>query len=180
MAIALVGLLLLENLLLLSWYPFYFGRGITVFSTWVPAPAAVRSELALESLERAVDDSPALRLVFHPLPDGRVAFRESYAPSFRRRYYPVMRGVVEMDRPGQRVQVVGLCNWNVIAISLGMLSLASMRAKLVVPTLLLGLLLAWSYWMQRRRFLEVAEAVRVQLAQPGAGMPPQAPFHPRR
>jgi hypothetical protein len=175
MAVALIGLLLIENLLLLAWYPRYFGWGITLFTERVPAPAALRPRLALNSLERDMAYGPWLPLAFRPLPDGRMAFRESYAPSFAWRYYPVMRGLVEVDPRRQEVRVVGLCNWNVIGIALGMTIMAAIRTDIAVALLLVWGLLLWSFYIQRRRFLEVAAAIRAQLALPDEGLQ----FRPR-
>lgn len=164
MALALIALLLIEVVLQLAWVPWYFGVGIVAFTARVPAPAALRSRLALNALERDVTNETWLPLVFRPLPDGRIAFRESFFISFARRYYPVMRGLVAVDTRRNEVRVVGLYNWNALLITLAIL-LASAMIPRAAPMLLMLPVFMVSYLIQRRRFTAVADAVRAQLAE---------------
>ncbi|WP_411849447.1 hypothetical protein ACLB90_10500 [Stenotrophomonas sp. LGBM10] len=163
MALALIALLLIEVVLQFAWVPRYFGCGIVAFTARVPAPAALRPRLALNCLERDVVNGAWQPLVFHPLPDGRIAFRESFFVSFARRYYPVMRGLVAVDTRRNEVRIVGLYNWNALFITLA-IPLASAMIPRAAPMLLVLSVFVASYLIQRRRFAAVADAVRAQLA----------------
>lgn len=162
MAVTLIALILLEVILQLAWNPLYFNFGISVFNERIPAAAEIRSRLKLNSLERDVATDTGFQLVFHTLPDGSVAFRESYLLSSGSHYYPVMRGRVIVDAKQRIVRVVGLCNWNVLCISLSLLPMIALLPK-ATPMLLILPLFFYSYWVQRRKFLSVAEAIRQQL-----------------
>lgn len=163
MAIALITLLLLETVLQLFWNSLYFPFGIPVFNARIPASAELRSRLALNSLERDVHSDTWLPLVFKPLPDGSMAFRETFFISTARRYYPVMRGLVIIDEDRRQIRVVGLCNWNVLAISLSLFPVIAIMPK-AAPMLFALPLFGYSYWVQRGRFQGVADAIREQLA----------------
>lgn len=163
MAIALIVLLLLETAFQLVWVGWYFATGIRVFEERIRAPAAVRSRLTLNSLERNVAPDKWIDLVFRTLPDGQIAFRESFFPSGSRRYYLVMRGRVEVDARRGEVRVVGLCNWNVLFIGLAVFPAIAMKPAAAAMLAVFPLFLI-SYLIQKRRFAGVAEAIRQQLA----------------
>ena len=91
MAIALIAVLLIETILLTAWVAGYFSWGITLFNERIAASPAMQARLSLGSLERDLPQDKWLQLAFHALPDGSMAFRESFAPSFGLRYFPVMR-----------------------------------------------------------------------------------------
>ncbi len=162
MALALIALLLLELVLQLAWNARYWCVGIVVFTQTLPASAAARNQLALGSLQHDVDPAGWLPLAFHRLPDGSLAFRERWGASVARRYYPVMRGRIVVDARRREVRVLGLCNWNVLAIALSSLPVAMLHPA--SAALLLVLPLFWvSHVFQRRRFLVVVQALRAQL-----------------
>ncbi len=162
MAMALIALLLLELLLQGFWNAAYWGAGIVVFKHSLPAAAAARNQLALGSLQHDVDPAGWLPLAFHALPDGSMAFRERWGASFARRYYPVMRGRIIVDAWRRQVRVLGLCNWNVVAIALSSVPVAVAHPASAALLLLLPLF-GVSYALQRRRFMAVVEALREQL-----------------
>ncbi|MGE8270408.1 MAG: hypothetical protein ACN6PT_15815 [Stenotrophomonas geniculata] len=164
MAIALIALLLIETVLLMAWVAGYFSWGITVFNERIAASPAMQARLSLGSLERDLPRDKWLRLAFHALPDGSMAFRESFAPSFGLRYFPVMRGRIVLNTRRHEVRVIGLCSWFVAILSLLLLllPLAAMR-PMVAPMLLVLLLLLASYLVQKRRYAAIVEALRMQL-----------------
>lgn len=88
----IVGLMALEIVLQVAWNPTYFGLGIRTFRERIPATAEMRERLVLNCLERDVATRQWTPLVFRALPDGRMAFRESFFAGITGRYYPVMRG----------------------------------------------------------------------------------------
>ncbi|UID77293.1 hypothetical protein J3U96_11795 [Stenotrophomonas maltophilia] len=111
MAIALIALLLLETVLLMAWVAGYFSWGIILFNERIAASPAMQARLSLGSLECDLPQDKWLRLAFHALPDGSMAFRESFAPSFGLRYFPVMRGRIVLNARRHEVRVIGLCSW---------------------------------------------------------------------
>ncbi|MDA5342791.1 hypothetical protein [Stenotrophomonas maltophilia] len=120
------------------------------------------AQLSLSSLERDLPQDKWLHLAFHALPDGSMAFRDSFAPSFGPRYFPVMRGRIALNVRRHEVRVIGQCSWFVAILSLLLLPLAAMRPMAAPLLLALPLFLA-SYLIQKRRYAAIAEALRMQL-----------------
>ena len=162
MAIALIALLLIETVLLMAWVASYFSWGITLFNERIAASPAMQVRLSLGSLERDLPQDRWLQLAFHALPDGSMAFRESFAPSFGLRYFPVMRGRIVLNARRHEVRVIGLCSWFVAILSLLLLPLVAMRPVVAPMLLVLPLFLA-SYLVQKRRYAAIVEALRMQL-----------------
>jgi hypothetical protein len=105
MAIALIAVLLIEVLLLVLWAPFFFRTGIVLFNQRIAATPAELAQLSLAGLEHDLPADTWLRLVFRALPDGSVAFCESFTPSFGGRYFPLMRGRVKIDARRRGIRV---------------------------------------------------------------------------
>jgi len=162
MAIALIALLLIETVLLMAWVTGYFSWGITVFNERIAASPTMQARLSLGSLERDLPQDRWLQLAFHALPDGSMAFRESFAPSFGLRYFPVMRGRIVLNTRRHEVRVIGLCSWFVAILSLLLLPLVAMRPMVAPMLLVLPLFLA-SYLVQKRRYAAIVETLRMQL-----------------
>ncbi len=162
MAIALIALLLLETVLLMAWVAGYFSWGIILFNERIAASPAMQARLSLGSLECDLPQDKWLRLAFHALPDGSMAFRESFAPSFGLRYFPVMRGRIVLNARRHEVRVIGLCSWFVAILSLLLLPLVAMRPMVAPMLLVLPLFLA-SYLVQKRRYAATVETLRMQL-----------------
>lgn len=166
LVIALAATILIEYYLQLRWNPGYFVTGIRLFNVRVPAPKAARERMALNSLERDVAPLTWLDFVFKPLPDGRIGFRESLIPGFTgsmKRYYPVMRGLVEVDARRNEIRVVGVCNWNVVIIPFILLAAVVYRPG-AAPLLFLPVVFVIGYFVQRKAYLKVVEAVKAQLS----------------
>ncbi|CRD50509.1 MULTISPECIES: hypothetical protein [Stenotrophomonas maltophilia group] len=162
MAIALIAVLLIETVLLMAWVAGYFSWGITLFNERIAASPAMQARLSLGSLERDLPQDKWLHLAFHALPDGSMAFRESFAPSFGLRYFPVMRGRVVLNARRHEVRVIGLCSWFVAILSLLLLPLVAMR-PMVAPLLVVLPLFLASYLVQKRRYADIVETLRMQL-----------------
>ncbi|HIE4003991.1 TPA: hypothetical protein ACXNIM_000172 [Stenotrophomonas maltophilia] len=162
MAIALIAVLLIETVLLMAWVAGYFSWGITLFNERIAASPAMQAQLSPGSLERDLPQDKWLHLAFHALPDGSMAFRESFAPSFGLRYFPVMRGRIVLNARRHEVRVIGLCSWFVAILSLLLLPLVAMRPMVAPMLLVLPLFLA-SYLVQKRRYAAIVEALRMQL-----------------
>jgi len=157
-----VAVMVLEIILELTWNPFYFVTGIRLFNERIPANAAMRERLVLNCLERDVATQRWLPLVFRALPDGRMAFRESFGMNFTGRYYPVMRGLVVVDAKRNQVRVEGICNWMTLAIGLLCVAMPLVVAAAWPMLMMLGLFVG-CYLFQRRRYHGVADALREQM-----------------
>lgn len=158
----IVCVMALEVVLQVAWNPTYFGLGIRIFNERIPATAEMRERLVLNCLERDVATQQWMPLVFRPLPDGRMAFRESYFAGFSGRYYPVMRGMVLVDARRNQVRVEGICNWMTVGIALMCVSMPMVVGS-TWPMLLTLALFVYCYFIQRRRYHGVAEALREQM-----------------
>lgn len=159
---AMVAVMVAEILLMLVWNPLYFGLGIRLFSKRIPATAEMRERLVLNCLERDVATQEWIPLVFRALPDGRMAFRESFFLAVSGRYYPVMRGLVVVDAKRNQVRVEGICNWMTLGFAVLCIAMP-MVATSTWPMLLILGLFVYCYFIQRRRYHEVAEALREQM-----------------
>lgn len=162
MALALIALLLVEVLLLVVWAPFFFRTGITLFNQRIAATPVELAQLSLAGLEHDLPAETWLRLVFRALPDGSIAFRESFAPSFGGRYFPLMRGRVVIDAQRREVRVIGLCSWFALGLTLMLVPIILVRPA-AWPMLVALALFYMGYYIQRRRYANVVEAVRARL-----------------
>jgi len=162
MAIALIALLLIEVLLLVLWAPFFFRTGIVLFNQRIAATPAELAQLSLAGLEHDLPADAWLRLVFRALPDGSIAFRESFTPSFGGRYFPLMRGRVVIDVRRWEVRVVGRCSWFALGLTLMLVPIILIRPA-ASPMLVALLLFYMGYFIQRRRYAHVVEAVRARI-----------------
>ncbi|WNH54171.1 hypothetical protein [Stenotrophomonas oahuensis] len=159
----------LEQFLLYRWSTSYFTQGIRIFTARIPANAPSRALLLPNSLERDVAPLTSTTLAFYPLTQHRIAFRESFAGSFtnpHQRYYPVMRGLIEVDARRDEIRVHGLCNWTVLVLPLVFLMLAIVGAdRITAIVAALGFLVVFAigYSIQRKAYFKVVEAVKAQL-----------------
>ena len=162
MAIALIALMLLELLLLLFWAPFYFRTGIVLFNQRIAASPAELTQLSLIGLEYDLPTDKWLGFVFRELPHRSVAFRESFAPGYGGRYFPLMHGELVVDKRRHEVRVTGRCSWFAMALTVLVLPIILVRP---VAWPMLGMLLVFyiGYRIQRRRYVEVVEAVRARV-----------------
>lgn len=162
MAIALIALLLIEVLLLVFWAPFFFRTGIILFNQRVAASPAELSQLSLAGLDHDLPIEKWLRLAFRALPDGSVAFRESFEPSFQGRYFGLMRGLIVVETRRREVRVIGRCSWFALILTLLVVPIMLVR-PMAWPMLACPLIFYVGYRIQRRRYANVVEAVRARL-----------------
>ncbi|MDC7798286.1 hypothetical protein PQS91_00330 [Stenotrophomonas geniculata] len=162
MAIALIALMLLELLLLLFWAPFFFRTGIVLFNQRIAASPAELTQLSLIGLEYDLPTDKWLGFVFRELPHRSVAFRESFAPGYGGRYFPLMHGELVVDKRRHEVRVTGRCSWFAMALTVLVLPIILVRP---VAWPMLGMLLVFyiGYRIQRRRYVEVVEVVRARV-----------------
>lgn len=159
MAFALIALLLIDLVLMFFWNARYFSWGIRIFNQRIAIPADWRARLSLGSLEHDVPHGKRLQLVFHPLPDGSHAFRES----FNNRFYAVMRGRVVVDPRRREVRVEGRWNWAALGIALSILPMMVLRPSSAPMLLMLPFFLV-CYLIQRKMYRSVAAVITQQLS----------------
>jgi len=162
MAIALLALMLIELLLLSAWVPLFFRTGIVLFNQRIAASPDNLKHLSLGGLEHDLPIEKWARLSFHALPDGSVAFRESFAPGFGGRYFPLMRGQLVIDSRRREVRVIGRCSWFALVLTLLVVPIMLVR-PMAWPMLVCPLIFYVGYRIQRRRYANVVEAVQARL-----------------
>lgn len=162
----LLAVFFLDFFLQLRWNPFYFRSGLRLFTAHIPAPAAARERTALNSLERDVAGLTPLTLRFRSMPDGSIAFRESFMPGATlRRYLPVMHGRIEVDTRRNEIRVIGLSHLIVLVLPPVLLFLVFLMPG-TWPMLLVQVVFVIGYLLQRNAYRCVVEAIRRQLADP--------------
>ena len=162
MAIALIALMLIELLLLLAWVPLFFRTGIVLFNQRIAASPDDLKHLSLGGLERDMPIERWARLSFRALADGSVAFRESFAPGFGGRYFPLMHGQIVVDTRRREVRVFGRCSWFALVLAVLLVPIVLLR-PVAWPMLAVPLLFYIGYHIQRRRYANVVEAVRARV-----------------
>ncbi|HEL4109927.1 TPA: hypothetical protein UM343_000004 [Stenotrophomonas maltophilia] len=162
MAIALIIVLLMELLLLILWAPFFFRTGIVLFNQRIAASPAELARLSLAGLEQDLPTERWMSQAFHALPDGSVAFRESFAPHFGGRYFPLMRGQLMVDKRRREVRVIGRCSWFALAMTVMLLPIILIHPA-AWPMLAFLLVFYMGYRIQLRRFADVVEVVRARV-----------------
>ena len=170
--IALIVVFALEKYLLQRWSTTFFTRGIPIFSAHIPANATSRALLYPNRLEHDVAPLTTITLAFHALAKDRIAFREGFVAGFanvQQRYYPVMRGLIEVDARRNEIRVQGLCNWTVLVFPLVFLVLAVVgtdKTTAITPLLGFQAVFAIGYFIQRKAYRSVVEVIRAQTAAP--------------
>ncbi|WP_295521259.1 hypothetical protein [uncultured Stenotrophomonas sp.] len=162
MALALIALMLIELLLLFTWAPIFFRTGIVLYNQRIAASPDDLKRLSLGGLEHDLPIERWARLSFHTLPDGSVAFRESFAPGFGGRYFPLMHGRLIIDRRRREVRVIGRCSWFALVLTVLLVPIVLLR-PMAWPMLVIPLLFHIGYRIQRRRYANVVEAVRARV-----------------
>lgn len=109
--IILVVVAIAETVLSSRWAPFYFLNGIVLFkktASFVETP-----NLSPDDLTTQFSQGLAAPIVFFPIDEGLIAFREKMI-SFRFFHYtPVMHGLIRIDRDRREISVTGywLLSW---------------------------------------------------------------------
>ncbi|MBK0025876.1 hypothetical protein IAE57_06865 [Stenotrophomonas sp. S48] len=162
MAIALIALMLIELLLLFAWAPLFFRTGIMLFNQRIAAAPDDLKRLSLGGLEYDLPTERWARLAFRALPDGSVAFRESFVPGFGGRYFPLLHGQIVVDTRRREVRVLGRCSWFATVLTVLLVPIVLLR-PVAWPILAVPLLFYIGYRIQRRRYANVVEAVRARV-----------------
>lgn len=160
----MLALLLIEALLLVSWWAPYWVHGVPLFSRRIKVPTAALLHFPFERLEDEVADPQWPRLLFRPLAKRSWAFRESFGLHFGWRYPPLMRGQVIIDLRRREIRVVGRCGWAMLFVGVCFIPAA---AKAPAGVAVMGVVFAIIYVVQRHRYLAVEAAIRRLMSSAG-------------
>ncbi|MBJ7516003.1 MAG: hypothetical protein JHC82_07135 [Stenotrophomonas sp.] len=165
MAVLLLAIVVIEGMLLLSWWRPYWVWGVPMFRRRIAAPYPALKAFPFHRLEREVAAEKWPDMVFRPLDKRSHAFRESFGLHFGWRYPPLMRGQIVVDLQRRQVQVIGRGSWLLMVAVV-----TAIPALKVAPggVLVVAVVLVASYLVQRHRFLAVVAAIRRVLDQPAA------------
>lgn len=146
-----------ELMLSLFWNRAYFSWGLRVYERRIAARPAALASFRLQQVESEIVQSPRLPMVCRPLSADTCAFRESGWV----RVFPMMRGLIVLDRRRRRIRVIGWCNWVLLPI-LGLV-IVGFWFNPAASWLALAFLAVNAYF-QKKRFDAVADAVETVLA----------------
>ncbi|QBH02112.1 hypothetical protein [Xanthomonas oryzae] len=173
----LLGLIVIEGILLITWNRPYFNWGLPVLTRRIAVTRDALTCFSLAQVENAVEPSRWPELRFHRLSENVYAFRETFL--FVGGVYPmIMRGRIVIDRRRREIIISGFCNWTVVMMVLGFL----VPAAIIKPgaTLMFAGLLMLSYLLQRSRFISVETAVHWLLQTNTTPLIPRGPDASRR
>jgi hypothetical protein len=159
----LVVLLVVEAVLLGSWIPWYYPRGLRgftrVFERLSHTQLTTVPELALEA--RFSGGVLVPDFVFRRISDREVGFQER-AASFRVwSYIPVMRGLISYQPERARIVVAGILQWYAIVAPLVVLACAwgEGLAEAATVGVVSAIAIAGLWGLQSARFHDVAAAL---------------------
>ncbi len=153
---------ILEIILSAGWSPFYFTAGITVYRRIIAVSPDAVQKLSTDQIEAALPPSGRRApILVRKVGINRLAFREKLF-HFGIGYSPVMRGSIAFSPGTGKVEVWGYLNWYVLLFTSSLLLYLSISppdpANIIIP-LCMRVLLTYIYWMQKKRFREVEDAV---------------------
>jgi hypothetical protein len=155
--VILVVVAIAETVLNSRWVPFYFLKGIILFKKSVSF--AEPPYLSPDDLSTQFSQGIVSPIVFYPLGEDLIAFREKLF-SFRLLHYtPVMHGLIRIDRQQHEISVTGYANLFAIlfAIIFPAAFIATSQAKsesgFIIPLLLI--LFGSLYTIQYVRFKNI-------------------------
>jgi len=144
------------------WVPFYFLKGIILFKK--SFCFAETPDVSPDDLTTRFSRGVVTPIVFYPLDEDLIAFREKML-SFRLfNYTPVMHGLIRVDRERREVSVTGYANWFALlfAFIFPAVFLANSPGKtvffFVIPFLLF--LFGSLYAIQCFRFTKILETIK--------------------
>ncbi len=160
--LVLVVVAITETVLNSRWMPFYFLKGITLFKKTV---SLVETPiLSPDDLTTQFSQGITTPIVFFPIGEDLIAFREKLLGFRLFHYTPVMHGLIRIDRQQHKISVTGYANWfaMLFAIIFPAAFIANSPAKsetgFIIPFLLI--LFGSLYAIQYVRFTKILEAIK--------------------
>jgi hypothetical protein len=175
--IILVVVAIAETVLNSRWAPFYFLRGIILFKKSVSF--AESPYLSPDDLSTQFSQGIVTPIVFYPLGEDLIAFREKLLGFRLFHYTPVMHGLIRVDRERREISVTGYANWFALLFAIIFPaafitnSPAKSESSFIIPFLLI--LFGSLYAIQYVRFTKITEAIRERLSQPMPSTPQHQP-----
>ncbi|WP_265550690.1 hypothetical protein [Trichlorobacter lovleyi] len=160
--IILVVVAIAETVLNSRWLPFYFLNGIPLFKKTV---SIVETPcLSPDDLTNQFSQGITTPIVFAPIGEDLIAFREKMI-SFRFFHYtPVMHGLIRVDRDRLEISVTGYANWFSLLFAFifpaAFITNSPAKSELgfIIPFLLV--LFGSLYAIQFYRFTKILEAIK--------------------
>ncbi|QOX77670.1 hypothetical protein FY034_01515 [Trichlorobacter lovleyi] len=160
--IILVVVAIAETVLNSRWVPFYFLKGIPLFKKTVSIIEA--PSLSPDDLTNQFSQGITTPIIFFPVGEGLIAFREKMI-SFRFFHYtPVMHGLIRVDYKRREISVTGYANWFALLFAFifpaSFITNSPAKSELgfVIPFLLV--LFGSLYAIQFFRFTKIMEAIK--------------------
>jgi len=153
----LLALVLLEGVLLVLWCRPWWPWGVTLFSRRLPVPASLLLDFPDARLQADLQSDQWPDLLVRRLDRRSFAFRESFGFHFGWRYPPMMRGMIFIDVRRRELRIVGRSSWTVLFVVASFIPALAVAPGGVV---VVALIFAASYLVQRHRFLAVETAIR--------------------
>lgn len=153
---------IIEIILSAGWSPIYFTTGIPIYRRLMAARPGATEILSPEQIQSALPPggkrSPML---VRGVGKSRLAFRERIF-HFGVGYSPVMRGSIKYDPKTGKAEVCGYLNWYILTFASSLLLFILISpfdpANIIIPLCML-VVLTYIYWIQKKRFREVGDAV---------------------
>jgi hypothetical protein len=152
----------IEIILSARWSPRYFSTGIPIYKRTVAVTPGAGRVPAAEQVEAVLPPSGrSAPMVVRRIGENRLAFREKLF-HFGIAYSPVMRGCITCDPATGGMEAHGYLNWYILlfisSFLFFLLILPVDPANIIIPLCML-VLLSYIYWMQKKRFAQVENAV---------------------
>ena len=157
--ITVLILLLIEMRLASKWSPFYFRKGIQLYSKefnkFQVIPNLDDLVHSLNKFFKGTGFSPSIR--FHKIDGQTIAFREKFFEFSLFNYTPLMHGKIEINNTN--INVIGIANWYPIAFICLWYSFLSPNFRLdvdfmflIAPIIIFGVI----YFIQSKKYNKIA------------------------
>lgn len=158
-----IVILLVELFLSARWSHFYFAAGIPIYQRIIIVQSGIARIPTAEEVEAALPESGrSAPMLVRRIDENSLAFREKLF-HFGVSYSPIMHGCITCNPATGQIKSRGYVNWYILLLSCYFLSFSLVlpigRVDIIIP-LCLFVLMSYIYWMQKKRFRQVEDAVR--------------------
>jgi hypothetical protein len=158
-----IAAILVELILSARWSPCYFTSGIPIYQ-WiiVVQPYSLRMPTAGEVEATLPESGRSAPILVRLIGENRFAFREKLF-HFGIAYSPLMHGCITCNLATGEIKVRGYLNWYILLLTCYLLFFSLLLpfdpVDVIIPLCLL-VLMSYIYWMQKKRFRQVGDAVQ--------------------
>jgi hypothetical protein len=158
-----IAAILVELVLSARWSPRYFTSGIPIYQRMMIAQTdSPRMPTAGEVEATLPDSGRSAPIIVRRIGESRFAFREKLF-HFGIAYSPLMHGCISCNLATGEIKVRGYLNWYILLLTCYFLFFSLLlpfdTVDVIIPTCLL-VLMAYIYWMQKKRFRQVGDTVQ--------------------